>query len=75
MSDIAVEVGNTPPQVAINIDGNSSFFWPESRHLSYRVDVQDAEDGEIQKGVDVQFQFDTSNDKHESKNQTTKLYE
>ena len=41
-----VEVGNEPPNVSIEIDGNQMFFWP-GREVKYRVDVSDLEDGKL----------------------------
>ncbi|WP_187270947.1 ThuA domain-containing protein [Neolewinella aurantiaca] len=39
-------VGNSIPKLAIEIAGNSSFFWPGDR-LDYNVEVSDLEDGTI----------------------------
>jgi cytochrome c len=39
-------VGNSIPEVEINIAGNSSFFWP-GEQLDYSVQVSDEEDGNI----------------------------
>lgn len=38
-----IEVGNEPPVVAIEIEGNESFFWP-GRSVNYEVKVSDLED-------------------------------
>ncbi|MEX2401106.1 MAG: PQQ-dependent sugar dehydrogenase [Rhodothermales bacterium] len=43
-------VGNTPPDVHIALDGNRSFFWPDDS-VGYRVDVIDAEDGRLGRGI------------------------
>ena len=39
-----VQVGNEPPAVAWQIDGNRSFFW-DNRAIPYAVSVTDREDG------------------------------
>ncbi|MEL6274180.1 MAG: PQQ-dependent sugar dehydrogenase, partial [Bacteroidota bacterium] len=44
-------VGNSMPEVALNIEGNRSFFFP-GQHLVYSVNVKDAEDGTLSAGVD-----------------------
>jgi cytochrome c len=41
-------VGNAPPQVAIDITGNRSFYWSDSA-IDYTVRVTDAEDGTLGK--------------------------
>jgi len=41
-----IMVGNSIPEVEIDIAGNSSFFWPGEK-LDYSVRVKDAEDGDI----------------------------
>ncbi len=41
--------GNAPPAIAINIEGNSTFYWPD-QPIAYRVSVTDAEDGSLSKG-------------------------
>ncbi|MFY0608277.1 MAG: PQQ-dependent sugar dehydrogenase [Cyclobacteriaceae bacterium] len=52
-----VEVGNDPAKVAINIEGNRTFFW-EGREIDYQVSVTDLEDGSLGNGIaasDVDF--------------------
>ena len=41
-----IKAGNTMPQVAINTNGNSSFYF-DNAALEYAVDVQDKEDANI----------------------------
>ncbi len=48
-----VHVGNAPPQVAIAVDGNRSFFWPGRGPLRYDVNVRDAEDGALGAGIEA----------------------
>lgn len=48
-----IRVGNAPPQVQVAIDGNRSFFWG-AEPINYRVQVADAEDGVLGRGVDPQ---------------------
>lgn len=45
-----VYVGNTEPEVAINITGNQTFFW-DNRELAYNVVINDPEDGQINQGI------------------------
>lgn len=53
-----VEVGNEPPLVTIEIEGNKSFFWP-GRKIAYSVQVSDLEDSQSPAGVDrSKIQFD-----------------
>lgn len=47
---IAIAVGNEPPKVEIEIEGNRSFYWGQPE-LSYAVKVSDLEDGSIEKGT------------------------
>src|SRR5690606_22189216 len=44
---VDVEVGNTPANILIDIKGNTSFYWPETRALDYAVTITDAEDGVV----------------------------
>lgn len=46
-----VAVGNAPPEVAIQVEGNRSFFW-EGSPLDYHVSATDAEDGSLGSGID-----------------------
>jgi cytochrome c len=41
-------VGNAPPQVAIDVTGNRSFYWNDTG-IDYTVKVSDAEDGSLGK--------------------------
>jgi cytochrome c len=43
-AQMEVQVGNEPPQVAISLTGNKSFYWPNTT-LGYQVQVTDKEDG------------------------------
>jgi cytochrome c len=43
---VEIVVGNTPPQVKIQLAGNQSFFW-ENRNVNYEVIVQDQEEKSI----------------------------
>jgi cytochrome c len=59
-STIEVKVGNEPPVVTIDIKGNSSFYF-DNTLLSYKVNVTDAEEGTLEKGLDksrVRFTID-----------------
>jgi len=44
-------VGNSPPEVSVELEGNQEFFW-QGRALSYQVKVKDAEDGIRTEGTD-----------------------
>lgn len=48
---VDVQVGNEPPEVAITVGNNQSFYWKEDKYLSYEVSVSDLEDGSIGKGI------------------------
>lgn len=50
---MTISVGNEMPQLAWNIQGNSTFYWDNSP-LSYTVNVSDKEDGTIGNGIDEQ---------------------
>ncbi len=49
VSKIDIEVGNEPPVVAVEIAGNSSFYW-DNRTFAYQVKVEDLEDGTLAGG-------------------------
>jgi cytochrome c len=49
--EILVVAGNDLPDVKLKFKGNSKFFW-ENSVLEYEVEVTDAEDGSIGKGID-----------------------
>jgi cytochrome c len=44
-----VVVGNTPPEVTWQLDGNRTFYW-DSTTVGYRLSVSDREDGNLEKG-------------------------
>jgi cytochrome c len=52
-SDAATEilVGNEPPEVAIDVAGNHSFYWDDTG-VDYTVRVTDKEDGSLGRGID-----------------------
>jgi cytochrome c len=43
---LIVVAGNEPPNIALNISGNKSFFFPD-KPFAYSVDVSDKEDGKV----------------------------
>jgi cytochrome c len=45
-------VGNAPPEVAIDVAGNRSFYWDDTG-VEYTVRVTDAEDGALGRGIDA----------------------
>ena len=45
-------VGNAPPDVAIDVTGNGSFYWDDAG-IDYTVRVTDAEDGTLGRGIDA----------------------
>ena len=47
--EIRIEAGNEKPEVAINILGNKSFYWPR-KPVAYQVLVNDKEDGSVTTG-------------------------
>ncbi|GAA4461532.1 hypothetical protein GCM10023189_37110 [Nibrella saemangeumensis] len=47
---LPVQVGNEPPKVAIQLNGNRSFYWG-TQPIPYTVSVQDREDGTLAKGI------------------------
>lgn len=49
-TSVQIDVGNAPANIAIALDGNSSFYWPDTKSISYAVTVDDAEDGVIAAG-------------------------
>ena len=50
IANTTIFVGNTEPEIAINITGNQSFFW-DNRQLDYSVSINDLEDGQLGNGV------------------------
>ncbi len=55
-AEMEIEVGNDPPEVAINVNGNKSFYWDVEK-LTYEVSVNDTEDGNALKDVEVYFDY------------------
>lgn len=49
--DVELIVGNSMPQVALEIEGNRSFFFNDAG-VSYQVVVEDQEDGKLGAGID-----------------------
>jgi len=45
-ADIEVQVGNDPPDVVVDWQGNRSFYWDDTE-VAYRVQVNDKEDGMV----------------------------
>jgi cytochrome c len=45
-------VGNAPPDVAIDVAGNHSFYWDDAG-VDYTVRVSDPEDGTLGRGIDA----------------------
>ena len=61
-SEASVDVlaGNAVPRLALNLDGNRTFFWDDEK-LPYTVTVTDVEDGKLGDGIDssrVRLSFD-----------------
>jgi len=50
-NQVKIYVGNEPPSLSWNINGNKSFFWPK-QELNYSVQVSDKEDGELNNGIE-----------------------
>ncbi len=48
---VEVKVGNAPPQIAVELGGNRSFFF-SGGPVPYRVAVTDSEDGSLGSGID-----------------------
>jgi cytochrome c len=46
---LKIVAGNEPPQVAVNLTGNKTFFFP-GKPIRYAVDVTDKEDGSLADG-------------------------
>lgn len=49
-AEIEIQVGNAPPQIALNFQGNKTFFWPGSA-INYDLQVSDQEDGSTTAGT------------------------
>jgi cytochrome c len=59
-AEMEIKVGNAPPQVAIDVNGNQSFYY-DNGALAYHVKVSDKEDGSLTNGIDpsqVNVSFD-----------------
>ena len=48
-SAIDIQVGNEPPAVAWNINGNNSLYWNDGL-IDYEVEIEDREDGSLASG-------------------------
>ena len=48
--EVIIRVGNEPPQVTWQLNGNRTFFWP-GESIDYVVKVTDKEDGSIDDGI------------------------
>ena len=48
-AEVTIQVGNAPPQIAFEIEGNQDFFWREVP-IRYQVLVEDREDGSLASG-------------------------
>ncbi len=46
---MTIEVGNEPPQLEVQLEGNQTFFW-DNRALNYKVTAKDSEDGSTEDG-------------------------
>lgn len=61
IAELEIKVGNEPPEIAIVTQGNSSFFYDNSK-VNYEVVVEDKEDGTMAEGgikaQDIQVNFD-----------------
>jgi cytochrome c len=42
-----LQMGNEPAKIDISFSGNNSFYWPNTQNLSYKIRVEDAEDGVV----------------------------
>jgi cytochrome c len=57
---VEIKVGNSKPQVVLDVKGNRTFFW-DNTSLDYQVKVDDKEDGSLENGIDasaIQVNFD-----------------
>jgi cytochrome c len=48
-TDIVIVAGNEPPKVSISVEGNSTYYFPNSS-AAYKVEVNDNEDGSTSDG-------------------------
>ena len=49
---VKIQVGNSRPEISLEIEGNRSFFW-DKRKISYQLRVKDKEDGMLNAGIDA----------------------
>lgn len=68
MDTLIIRAGNERPAVAIEVQGNKSFYWENSPSLSYQVKVSDKEDATIATG-DVKVYFDYNSTPGTSQNE------
>lgn len=67
-----IEVGNAPPTISIELQGEQSFLWPNKSSTEYKVVINDKEDGEITQDsvhferVDVSFSKVEKEDKEQT---------
>lgn len=47
IAEASIHVGNEPAEIVMNIEGNQSFYWPNTSSLKYKLTITDKEDGEI----------------------------
>ncbi|RYY75586.1 MAG: c-type cytochrome [Gammaproteobacteria bacterium] len=47
-TELKIQVGNEPAEIAMKLDANQSFYWPNTTTIKYTVAVNDKEDGSIQ---------------------------
>jgi len=53
-----IQVGNEPAVIDVTLDGNQSFYWPNTSSVKYAITVNDKEDGAIegeQSNLNVDF--------------------
>ncbi|RYY02974.1 MAG: c-type cytochrome [Gammaproteobacteria bacterium] len=43
-----IQVGNEPAVIDVKLDGNQSFYWPNTSSVKYAITVNDKEDGAIE---------------------------
>ncbi len=48
-ADTELQVGNEPANIDVNIEGNQTFYWPNTKSLKYSVTINDKEDGLVTK--------------------------
>ena len=46
-TELKIQVGNEPANIDIKLEGNQSFYWPNTSSIKYSVAVDDKEDGII----------------------------